>query len=77
MLGRYGVPPIDGSISNQRSDTLTTFGETTCREYQTVQSGERIERICIAWNVGLKTERLTTGASARWWLVPDSLAPRP
>jgi hypothetical protein len=76
-LGSVGGPPIEGSVSNQRTDTLTTFGETTCREYQVVESGERVERICVAWNVGPKTERRTTGASARWWLVPDSVAPRP
>ena len=77
VLGRDGVPPIEGSISNQRTDTLTYFGETTCREYETVEVGERIERVCVAYDQGLKTERRTTGASARWYLVPDSIASRP
>ena len=77
VLGRDGTPPIEGSISNQRTDKLTTYGETTCREYQTIDSGERIERICVAWNWGPKIETRTTGSSARWYLVADSLAPQP
>jgi hypothetical protein len=73
-LGYEGGPPIRGTVSNQRTVTETTYAETTCREYQTTETGERI---CMAWNVGPKTERRTTGATANFYLVPDSLALRP
>lgn len=73
-LGYAGGPPIRGEVSNQRTDSLTTYGETTCREYQVTEAGERI---CLVWNVEPKTERRTTGATAPFWIVTDSLATPP
>ena len=71
--GREG-PPVEATITNERIVTETTYGETTCRECQTTDTGERV---CIAWNVGPKTVKTTTGSTARLYLVPDTLATRP
>ena len=74
VLGRSGGPPIEGGVSNRRTVTNTYAADTTCRKYETTATGEQI---CILWNQGMQTERETTGAGADFWLVPDSLAPRP
>ena len=73
-LGYRGGPPIRGEISNQRTVTETYYAETTCREYRTTDTGERI---CLVWNVEPKTERRTTGAAAPFYLLPDSAGAGP
>ena len=69
LLGRAGGPPIQGSVSNQQTITRTYSADTTCRQYQTTSTGERI---CILWNQEMKTERQSTGAGAEFWLVASN-----
>jgi hypothetical protein len=73
ILGRDGGAPIEGWVSNQRTDTVTTWGQTTCREYETLENGGRI---CVAWNEGPKTERRIVGSTVQWHLLPDSIPPQ-
>jgi hypothetical protein len=76
-LGRFGGPPIEGSISNQRTDTVYTYGEPICRQYKTVDSEEGTDRVCAVWDSGPRMQARTTGATARWSLVTVPFAPRP
>jgi hypothetical protein len=76
-LGSVSGPPIEGSISNQRTDTVFTYGEPICRLYKTIESDEGTDRICVVWDTGPRMQPRTTGATARWRLVTVPFAPPP
>jgi hypothetical protein len=71
-----GVPPIEGSISNERTEIVRYYaGPRTCLAFELSEAGDRV---CTSWSAsGWQTERRTTGATARWYVVVDSLAPQP
>ena len=71
MIGREGGPPIEGSISNQRTEMVYTTGEPVCKQYQTVETEEGRDRVCIVWDNSPRPQPRTTGATARWRLVSD------
>jgi hypothetical protein len=75
-LGREGGPPIEGSISNQRTEMVAAAGGPFCRRYETVETSEGRDQVCVLWDNRPRMEPRTTGASARWQLVSDPFAPR-
>jgi hypothetical protein len=66
-------PPIQGSISNERTEIVRYYaGQRICLASVVTDEGEHI---CTEWSkYGWQSERRTTGATARWHVVVDSLA---
>jgi hypothetical protein len=76
-LGREGGPPIEGVVSNQRTEMVVANGDPVCRQYKTVETEEGTDRVCVVWDNGPRAQPRTTGATARWRLVADPFAPPP